>query len=80
MFSEHNVVMVYIHRCTTMLVINQYKWSMLPTSMVAILLTTSDHTQSTVYVTAIKLIATTGRLVEGEKGRTVTARTLAGGL
>jgi len=38
------------------------------------------YTEYSVYVTAIRLIGTTGRLLEGEKGEIVTARTLAGGL
>ena len=37
-------------RCTTIAVTNQYKWSMLLPSLVTTLLTTSDHTQSTVYM------------------------------
>ena len=36
------------------------------------------YTEYSVYVTAVKLIATTGRSLEGEKSRIVTARTLAG--
>ena len=38
------------------------------------------YTEYSVYVTAVRLIGTTGRSLEGEKSRTVTARTLAGGL
>jgi len=37
------------------------------------------YTVYSVYVTAVRLIGTTGRSLEGEKSRTVTARTLAGG-
>ena len=37
------------------------------------------YTEYSVYVTAVRLIGTTGRSLEGEKSRTVTARTLAGG-
>jgi len=39
-----------------------------------------SYTEYSVSVTAVTLIATTGRLLEGEKSRTITARTLAGGL
>ena len=38
------------------------------------------YTEYSVYVTAVRLIGTTGRSLEGEKSETVTARTLAGGL
>jgi len=38
------------------------------------------YTEYSVYVTAVRLIGTTVRSLEGEKSRTVTARTLAGGL
>ena len=37
------------------------------------------YTQYSVYVTAVKLINVTGRLLEGEKSETVIERTLAGG-
>ena len=36
------------------------------------------YAEYSVYVTAVKLIGTTGRSLEGQKSRTVTARTLAG--
>ncbi|XP_065918141.1 receptor-type tyrosine-protein phosphatase S-like isoform X3 [Dysidea avara] len=36
------------------------------------------YTEYSVYVTAVRLIGTTGRSLEGEKSRTVTGRTLAG--
>ena len=36
------------------------------------------YTEYSVYVTAVRLIGTTGRPLEGEKSRTITARTLAG--
>ncbi|XP_065918194.1 contactin-3-like isoform X2 [Dysidea avara] len=36
------------------------------------------YTEYSVYVTAVRLIGTTSRPLEGEKSRTVTARTLAG--
>ncbi|XP_065918202.1 receptor-type tyrosine-protein phosphatase S-like isoform X7 [Dysidea avara] len=36
------------------------------------------YTEYSVYVTAVRLIGTTGRSLEGEKSETVTARTLAG--
>jgi len=38
------------------------------------------YTEYSVYVTAVRLIGTTVRSLEGEKSRTVTTRTLAGGL
>ena len=38
------------------------------------------YTEYSVYVTAVRLIGTTGRPLEGEKSDMVTARTLAGGL
>ena len=38
------------------------------------------YTEYSVYVTAVRLIGTTGRPLEGEKSDIVTARTLAGGL
>jgi len=37
------------------------------------------YTKYSVYVTAVRLIGTTGRLLEGEKSETITERTLAGG-
>ena len=37
------------------------------------------YTQYSVYVTAVKLINATGRLLDGEKSETVIERTLAGG-
>ena len=36
------------------------------------------YTEYSVYVTAVRLIGTTGRPLEGEKSDIVTARTLAG--
>ena len=38
------------------------------------------YTEYSVYVTAVRLIETTGRSLEGEKSEIVSARTLAGGL
>ena len=38
------------------------------------------YTEYSVYVTAVKLINVTGRLLEGEKSETVNERTLAGGI
>ena len=38
------------------------------------------YTQYIIYVTAVKLINVTGRLLEGEKSETVNGRTLAGGI
>ena len=38
------------------------------------------YTEYSVYVTAVRLIGTTGRSLEGEKSDTITKRTLAGGL
>jgi len=37
------------------------------------------YTEYSVYLTAVRLIGTTGRPLEGEKSDIVTARTLAGG-
>ena len=39
----------------------------------------TPYTEYCVYVTAVKLIGDTGRPLEGNKSRTVTGRTLAGG-
>ena len=38
------------------------------------------YTEYSVYVTAVRLIGTTGRSLEGEKSETVSTRTIAGGL
>ena len=38
------------------------------------------YTEYSVYVTAVRLIGDTGRPLEGMKSRTVTGRTLAGGV
>ena len=38
------------------------------------------YTEYSVYVTAVRLIGTTGRPLEGEKSDIVSTRTLAGGL
>ena len=38
------------------------------------------YTEYSVYVTAVRLIGTTGRPLEGEKSKVVNSRTLAGGL
>ena len=38
------------------------------------------YTEYSVYVTAVRLIGTTGRSLKGEKSNIVSARTLAGGL
>ena len=38
------------------------------------------YTEYSVYVTAVRLIGTTGRSLDGEKSDIVTARTLAGSL
>jgi len=40
----------------------------------------TPYTEYSVYVTAVRLIGTTGRSLEGEKSRTVTTRTLAGSM
>ena len=37
------------------------------------------YTEYSVYVTAVRLIGTTGRPLEGEKSDTISTRTLAGG-
>lgn len=37
------------------------------------------YTKYSVYVTAVRLIGSTGRSLEGKKSETVTGRTLAGG-
>jgi len=37
------------------------------------------YTEYSVYVTTVRLIGSTGKSLEGEKSRTITARTLAGG-